>query len=394
VALVGNDEHLAILLNESTVGSEYRLGAQILHIPSQCSQSKVSEFCRVSLPLSEGASLTWAGFSVDSHNLSIIDSKGIASLLFHIRKAWLWVPVLEIERVKRSPDHKYWPIMIRGGKLAYVLLNGENKPAVYPQPVVSTRQFSLPIVESQQKVAKDGKDGKAEAAEGPSKFIVDALLSGHLEADLSSDDFDAQARDTLEKRLSTQEVEADRTILKLLQDACKLQNTHQALDLAFRLRTEVALSAAIKIANHFGKSSLAQKLEDIVQQRESDRLQAQDYQNEESDPYGSDPAGNTENYYNAGSSNGNGNGNDDYEYEEAPGPLPETKTGSLLGKRTIVTPQHQFSVATEGVSSNAPVNPFKKQVFASPGKRRGALNALNDLKASPSPKKPLLNVSI
>lgn len=388
VALVGSDEHLAIIVNESTVGSEYRLGAQVLHIPSQTSQSKISEFCRVSLPLSEGASLSWAGFSVDGHNLSIIDSKGVVSLLFHVRKAWLWVPVLEIERVKRSPDHKYWPIMIsRGGKLAYVLLNGENKPAVFPLPVVSTRQFSLPVIESQQKVTKEGKDGKAEVTEGPSKFIVDALLSGHIESDLSSDDFDVNTRDVLEKRLSEQEVDADRTILKLLQDACKLQNTHQALDLAFRLRTDVALNAAIKIANHFGKSVLAQKLEDIVQQREADRLQAQGYQNADADPY-DDPNGDAENYYHSG--------NDNEEYEspeyEAPGPLPETKAKSLLGKRTVVTPQHQFSALPEEVS-NAPVNPFKKTAFASPGKRRDALNALNDLKASPSPKKPLLNVS-
>ena len=52
-----------------------------------------------------------------------------------------------------------------------------------------------------------------------------------------------------------------------------VHRTAQAIDLARRLRNEVAIAAAIKIANHFGKASMAQKLEDMLQQRVEEKEQ-------------------------------------------------------------------------------------------------------------------------
>lgn len=55
-------------------------------------------------------------------------------------------------------------------------------------------------------------------------------------------------------------------------------NTHihelQALDLAKRLRNPVAIAGAIKVANHFGRASMAQKLEDMMQQRVAEATDA------------------------------------------------------------------------------------------------------------------------
>jgi hypothetical protein len=59
--------------------------------------------------------------------------------------------VLDIEKAKKTAEHKFWPILVKDDKLAYVLLNGEKRPAVYPQPVVSLKPFKLPLIFNKDK---------------------------------------------------------------------------------------------------------------------------------------------------------------------------------------------------------------------------------------------------
>ena len=186
VTLCGYDDQLAVIFNSSpALGYEYKLHMQLYKI--QLLKSGVTQimtqYNHVFVPLSPHSTLTWASFTVDSliPNLCIIDSKGVVSVLLLSQHNTLWLPVLEIEKVRKSIDHKYWPIMIRGNKFVFVLLNGESKPLIYPQPVVTTRSLRLPIVET-----KDGSSGIKEKDreslhENHHKLIYDTLVLNHLQ---------------------------------------------------------------------------------------------------------------------------------------------------------------------------------------------------------------------
>jgi len=131
----------------------------------------------VVLPLTKGSTLTWMGFDVtegyedsnpsDHMNMLVVmDSSECVSVLVHTSRLtthpmtnttiptantrvndFSWSPVLDVSRCKKSFDHHYWPVAIKGFRLLYVLLHGEAKPAVHPQPIVGTQQYKLPIIE-------------------------------------------------------------------------------------------------------------------------------------------------------------------------------------------------------------------------------------------------------
>ena len=86
----------------------------------------------------------------------------------------------------------------------------------------------------------------------------------------------------LEERVAQQATMADTAVLKLLQDACKLQKIALSFDLAKRLRTVKACQTAIQIANHFGKPALAFALEDALRYKQ-DLEQAMEQNQEEAE---------------------------------------------------------------------------------------------------------------
>lgn len=131
----------------------------------------------VVLPLTKGSTLSWMGFDVtegsENNNpsnhmnmLVVMDSSDVISTLVHTSRItthptngtaipntnarvndFAWVPVLDVNQVKKSFDHHYWPIAVKGFRLLYVLLHGESKPAIHPQPIVTTQAYKLPIIE-------------------------------------------------------------------------------------------------------------------------------------------------------------------------------------------------------------------------------------------------------
>ena len=77
----------------------------------------------------------------------------------------------------------------------------------------------------------------------------------------------AQHHEETEEILQNFQLEIDKTVLTMMQDALKAQKVSLATNFAMKLRGEDSLSAAIVIANHFGKSSLANLLENILNTR-------------------------------------------------------------------------------------------------------------------------------
>lgn len=270
VAVCGYETLLAIVYNSGVVYGGFSLGMELLQItPNDASCSR--QLAVANVPLAPGAKLEWMCFSVDTHVLFIQDSAGIVSMFSSsgasAHGSWLWIPVLEIDKFKKSSGHKYWPITVLEDKLAYVLLNGENKPAIYPEPVVTTRAFRIPICET-----KEGKDKGEDVNERVHQIILEGCRGNYLQQlildnQITGKNILGASADALDELLAKQQVDADRIVLKLFQESCRLQRIAQAVDLAMKIRTEKALGVAIAIANHFGRSVVAQRVEDIMQFR-------------------------------------------------------------------------------------------------------------------------------
>ena len=338
------------------------------------------------VPLHHGALLEWAAFAVDSSALCVLDNRGLMSMLVGTAGTGQWVPVLDIDKVRKSVDHKYWPVQVRDSKLVYVLLNGENKPAVYPQPVVATRLFHVPVVE----VKESGRDKAGLSVnDTSSRLVLDGAMVAHYEA-RAEEAADPQsgmseAYERLAGELQREETGLDTTLLKLFQVECQLQRLPQAMDLVLRLRTDKGLQTAIKLANHFGRSSLAAKIDALAQQREAQRLQAAAVvTTDDAAPYNQQ------------------GGSQQYSAYDDEGPVygdenisssPDNYNSNTYTTTTDHYDTYSTSKPSAPPSTRAPANPFLKSSFASPAKKRtGPLAGLADLRASPSPKKPALEV--
>ena len=172
LCMTGARKSLAIVYHVSSVGVDTpELAVEHLELTPGTSQWRLIAGVRV--PISPGATLTWLGFAADSDYLVAMDSAGVVSALMKVG-GWSWVPVVDVPGVRKSVDHRYWPVAVKQHKLLYVLLNGENKPAVHPQPVVSNVLFAPLIAES-----REGKDRGANANARARQFVWDGLKADH-----------------------------------------------------------------------------------------------------------------------------------------------------------------------------------------------------------------------
>lgn len=380
------------------------------------------------VPVPAEQSLTWMGFDVDNHLLMVVDGQGMLWSLARCA-GWQWVPVLDIHYVRKSTEHIYWPVQVKFNKLVYVLLNGESRPAIYPQPVVSTRPLSVPVP-----CVKDGKDVGDVHKERMHAILWDNALTMHGEALLAettaavaAGQVTVEDPEELEKRVSLLQFEADKAVLKALQDACQRQRIPLALSLALQLRTEKVIEAAITIANHFGRAVVAEALDNILEhkralaaQLEEQQLQNQnqvlyasqggaysssEYAPAEEDVYSDAPS------YDAPASPPRNNGSErrvnfSFNSDSTAAVNLSSRLSKAIpgaGNKTQVVSPALFSHGENPDSAEkaekpaaAPArNPFA--VVSSghtPQKRKNVFDGIQDMKASPSPKKPTLNVRI
>jgi hypothetical protein len=151
--------------------------------------------------------------------------------------------------------------------LLHILLNGESRPAIFPQPAATFKGFKIPIAES-----KDGKDKeKNEHNERMRKLVWEGAKTLHLEALKDMEQYMGVAEGTtseqLEENLARQQLECDKTMLTLLQLACQGGRIEQAMDYVHKLRTDQALESAIMIANKFGRTNVAKAIATIIDAR-------------------------------------------------------------------------------------------------------------------------------
>ncbi len=374
VTMIGSGTQLSVFYNASQpVNGTMNIKMDSFAVFWDTPKANRCTLSDVQVPLSAQSSLEWVGYEADSQCVCILDSAGMLSILMN-SMGWQWLPALDVERVKKSPDHTFWPIAVRKDKFAYVLLNGESRPAIYPQPVVTTKPLRIPVA-----------DEKGEAANQRSHDLLWACtLTAHLEMTKTNEDVfglipvEAEASSNmLEERFQKQQVEADKTVLKMFQDACRTHQLAKAIDLAYMLRTEKAMYAGTQIANKFGRPTVATKLDELIERKmEEKELLEQQQMHEEPAPvpiaYTSTPS------HALGPQGDDGyTSASDVAYVEV-GPADTTASEN---DSNAVTP-----------AEARPHNPFKKS-HHSPVKRKAGEYDMEDLKkmkASPSPMKKAL----
>jgi len=195
-------------------------------------------------------------------------------------------------------------------------------------------------------------------------------------------------------------------VLKALQDACQRQRIPLALSLALQLRTEHVIETAITVANHFGRAVVAEALDTILAHKRA--LAAALLAQQQGPVYHDGPAYSSSEYAHE----------EDNHYQDAPSfdaessPVPnrnvtfaeETNTLSNKLSRTMPPLSTKPSIAQvvsptltgSAEKEKAPArNPFAVvSSGTTPQKRKNVFDGIQDMKASPSPKKPTLNVSI
>lgn len=358
----------------------------------------------VSVPLSRKANIEWVGFDVDTQSLLVLDSQGIMSGLFSSTGRFHWTPLFNIHAVRKTMDHRYWPIMVKHARLVYVLLNGESKPAIYPQPVVSTKGLRVQI-----STHRDGNDWNEAAKEKMHGLLWEKLKVDHLQQSLTTlqqlgsgalQSAFLEDMSRIEEEVRAQQSQSDKVTLKAFQDACQMQQLPMALSLAVRLQETKAIAAGIKIANHFGRVTVAEALDTMLQHREAlEAYQAQMLQ-------AAEPG---YSQYDVASSGHYQEENQNFASQSVD-PAGSSASGGILSRKASLKQQQQQDFASAGLSKKVIVspdadqhtnnaskslNPFAKTGMT-PQKKRTADSMLEGLdlqKSSPSPKKPTLNVS-
>ena len=398
VALCGYGAQLAVVVNAAQpVEGTCRLSVELYSMnpfAPGCSRSILPS--DMMLPLTSRATLEWIGFDVDSKFLSIIDSAGMCSMLMR-PFGWQWMPMLDISRAKKSPQHVYWPVMVKSAKLVYVLLNGENKPAVYPVPVTAAKGLRIPIIEGEKKGSKEVKEKQEEEYEKWHLFAFDTAKAAHLEGLKTEETVfgllpieNHLTPEQLQTRFELQENEADRTVVWMMQKACARNRTSEALDLAHKLRTMKGFEGAIMVANHLGRVVVAKKLQEIQDSRFPSTIE---------------PEASNMGYYQA-SDQFHEQQNHSYDEtlvrgvaadDDYVGGQNENMGGNPQEVQSIRTKSKSVTPSVPAPEQRVAVNPFARGTASPVGKRKVAYEAkdLKSLKSSPSPsKKPMLSVRV
>ena len=192
------------------------------------------------------------------------DSNGFLSALERSRRPGQarWVPMLETASMARreGKTESYWPVGISNTDFVCIILKGGEQHPYFPVPITQNLPLAIPLLEP--------ADAKSLIE---ISLLQATLLGGHARdsmppsSSVSSRTPECQA---LKSKIAAYDVEMDKSILKLLQLACKAERQQQALDLARTLSTTVGLHGAIKIANLYSLSGLVTRFETLLAVRE------------------------------------------------------------------------------------------------------------------------------
>ncbi|WFC99045.1 DNA polymerase alpha accessory factor Mcl1 [Malassezia yamatoensis] len=222
------------------------------------------------LPLAPGATLTWVGFN-ELGAPGIFDSNGTLSLL---DRAWRpgqarWVPALDTVQAllparndqqdssQRLPRVRCWPIQLTATHLLGLLLPTSQ---IYPQattsrPVVQELALSFCLVQRESNATT--------LEEAALRYSLLAKATRDARSATGDELVHAANLELSRSNPEALEIEADKSLLQLVQLACKSDRYARALEAARVLHSEATLDAALKIASFFHLPSLGDRFQMI-----------------------------------------------------------------------------------------------------------------------------------
>lgn len=211
------------------------------------------------LMISGGSQLEWLGFTNDTSELCVYDSKGWLWVMCDARATKRWVPQVQ-NAAKSAECDWFWVASATSTRLLGApCLSNERYPTAKPRPALTSVLLSAPVIE---RVSKSGATTVTERL-GRTRLSLQRAAAAKLAAD-DMFDSDAEEVEMAEETVARVELEADKCTLALMEDACKHEQNMRALDLATRLHCKVSFKYAIELARHFKRNALAARVEHVA----------------------------------------------------------------------------------------------------------------------------------
>lgn len=254
VTLAAMDRKLAVVYGDPASAI---LKCEVIEIDNSADVQDV--LYKGDLVMHPNASLEWIGFTNDTIELCCYDSKGWLWMLTDMRQSKRWIPMMQNAAHYGECDW-YWVAAVTSKDLIGVsCLSNERYPAAKPRPALRSLPLSAPVIE---RLSTSGKPPVAERLMRTKLNLQRAVNNKkELEKICDSDDSDIEEA---EDQVSTMEVETDKCLLALMEDACKKEQNMRALDIATRLHCEVSFKYAVELARHYKRNVLVEKVEQLA----------------------------------------------------------------------------------------------------------------------------------
>jgi hypothetical protein len=214
------------------------------------------------LVVTPSSKLEWFGFTNDTCDLVSYDSSGCLWLLGYDRGGMRWVPMLQ-DAAKLADCSWFWLAAVTSeNAIGVCCLSNERCPAAKPRPALRTVPLVAPVLEP---TSKGGKFTVVERLFRTRQKLARAL-SAQAAAQQAYDSDDDELAEAEDAALAV-ELETDKCLLNLMEDACHMEQNLRAFDYATRLKCSASFKFAGSIANHYKRTALASRVEELARRR-------------------------------------------------------------------------------------------------------------------------------
>ncbi|KAI6046131.1 hypothetical protein EDC04DRAFT_2865000 [Pisolithus marmoratus] len=204
------------------------------------------------LPIAKGHVLKWVGIT-DEGAPVIYDSSGHMHIMINFRRPnrASWARILDANALERKQnrDESYWPVGLSKDTLMCIILKGRQEHPSFPRPLIQELPVRMPFRN------KDSVDAPIEESIARERIFINLARDG-LGDELTNPELDKR------------EIELDKSLIKLIQSACKADKAPRAIELTKRLHFAHSIGAASQLAGFYRLLGLQEKIDAIKRARE------------------------------------------------------------------------------------------------------------------------------
>ncbi|KAH7888857.1 hypothetical protein F5I97DRAFT_758195 [Phlebopus sp. FC_14] len=204
------------------------------------------------LPIPKGHVLRWVGITAEGVP-AIYDSSGYVHILINFRRPnrATWARLLDTNTLERKQgkDESYWAVGLSQDMFMCLILKGRQEHPGFPRPLIQEVPVRMPFRN------KDPTESPIEEKAARERLHIN-LARDALGDELTSSELDKR------------EIELDKSIIKLIQAACKADKPPRVLELTKRLHFTHSIAAASQLAGFYRLLGLQEKIEAIKRWRE------------------------------------------------------------------------------------------------------------------------------